>query len=237
MTFEIYPAIDILAGKCVRLRKGAKEDVTVYEDSPLATALRFEAAGAKFLHVVDLDGAFEGKAVNHGIIKEIASKTSLFVEVGGGVRNEETLLSLFDRGVRRAILGSMAAKDRSEAKRLICEYPGKVALGLDARNFIVQAEGWEEPSGLTVFELLSFYESSPVSAIIFTDIDRDGMLEGPNCEALLKVKAATRHKVIASGGVSGVGDVTRIRDAGLSGVIVGKALYDGKISIEELAAF
>jgi len=233
MPFQVIPAIDIQGGKAVRLRQGRAEDATVFSDSPLDVARRFAAAGASALHVVDLDGAFLGKPANADIICRIAAASGVPVQVGGGVRNYETA---FAAGVSRVILGTSIVRDPEEVTRITRAYPGKVAAGIDARDGRVAIRGWVEVTGVIAVELARQIEQGGVSCFIYTDIARDGMLVGPNFDAIREFARGLSVPVVASGGVTTLDDLRRLKameDEGVRGAIVGRALYDGSIDLAE----
>ena len=236
MTFHIIPAIDIQGGKAVRLRQGRAEDSTIFSDSPLEVARRFVAAGASRLHVVDLDGAFLGKPVNADIICRIASAVGVPVQVGGGVRNYDSASRYFSAGVDRVILGTSIVRSPEEVTRITRAYPGKVAAGIDAREGRVAIRGWVEVTGVIAVELARRIEQGGVSWFIYTDIARDGMMVGPNFDAIRGFAKGVSTPVIASGGVTTLDDVRRIKGMeaeGVSGAIIGRALYDGSIDLAE----
>ncbi|MBI5905459.1 MAG: 1-(5-phosphoribosyl)-5-[(5-phosphoribosylamino)methylideneamino]imidazole-4-carboxamide isomerase [Deltaproteobacteria bacterium] len=236
MPFLTIPAIDIQKGKAVRLRQGRAEDATVFSDSPLDVARRFVEAGASFLHVVDLDGAFLGKPANADIICRIASSVDAEVQVGGGVRNYETASRYFAAGVSKVILGTSIVRDPEEVTRITRAYPGKVAAGIDARDGRVAIRGWVEATGVIAVELARQIEKGGVSCFIYTDIARDGMMVGPNFDAIRDFARGVSTPVIASGGVTTLDDVRRLKSMegeGVAGAIIGRALYDGSIDLAE----
>jgi phosphoribosylformimino-5-aminoimidazole carboxamide ribotide isomerase len=236
---KIYPAIDILGGKAVRLRQGRVEDVTVY-GQPLEMAERWFQAGAEWLHVVDLDGAFDGVPRNLNLIAEIAQTfPSLQIEVGGGVRTMEAMENLFASGVNRAILGTSAVRDPRFVAEAVEQYGSRVAVGIDAREGVVKVSGWTEDARIGAVEFGQRLEQLGTRLIIYTDIARDGVLSGPNIVALSEMLAQTGLHVIASGGVSQIDDVRALGALGhprLDGVIIGKALYEGAVRLEEALA-
>ncbi len=236
MPFQIIPAIDIQKGKAVRLRQGRADEATVFSDSPLDVAKRFVAAGASWLHVVDLDGAFLGKPANADIICRIASSTDVPVQVGGGVRNYDTASRYFAAGVSRVVLGTSIVRDPEEVTRITRAYPGKVAAGIDARDGRVAIRGWVEVTGVIAADLAREIEKGGVSCFIYTDISRDGMMVGPNFDAIREFAKGVSAPVIASGGVTTLGDLRRLRSMepeGIAGAIIGRALYDGSIDLAE----
>jgi len=236
MPFQIIPAIDIQKGKAVRLRQGRANEATVFSDSPLDVARRFVAAGASWLHVVDLDGAFLGKPANAEIICRIATSTDVPVQVGGGVRNYETASRYFGAGVSRVVLGTSIVRDPEEVTRITRAYPGKVAAGIDARDGRVAIRGWVEVTGVIAVDLACQIERGGVSCFIYTDIARDGMMVGPNFDAIREFAKGVSTPVIASGGVSTLDDLRRLQgmaSEGVAGAIIGRALYDGSIDLAE----
>ena len=234
MAFRVIPAIDIQGGKAVRLRQGRAEDATVFSDSPLEVARRFAAAGATWLHVVDLDGAFLGKPVSSDIICRIASTVGVQVQVGGGVRNFETASRYFAAGVSRVILGTSIVRDPEEVTRITRAYPGKVAAGIDARDGRVAIRGWVEVTGVMAVDVARQIGEAGVSCFIYTDIARDGMLVGPNFDAIRDFARGLTTPVLASGGVTTLDDLRRLKSMegeGVAGAIIGRALYDGSIDL------
>ncbi len=231
----VIPAVDIKGGRCVRLYMGDKNRETVYGD-PVEMALKWQNIGAKRLHVVDLDGAFQGRPVNLPIIREICSCLSVPVEVGGGIRSRETVEVLLEAGVEWVILGTVLVEDQDLAREVAREFPGHVIAGIDARGGRVAVKGWEEGTSLDALELARRCEEAGFSAIIYTDISRDGTLVGPNLEETARIARGVSIPVIASGGVSSLEDileVARLEPVGVEGVIVGKALYDGRVDLGE----
>jgi phosphoribosylformimino-5-aminoimidazole carboxamide ribotide isomerase len=233
---ELYPAIDLRAGRCVRLWQGDFDKETVYGTDPVAVAERFSSAGARWLHIVDLDAA-RGEGSNLDTVLAIARAVAVRVETGGGVRDDALLVA----GVDRVVLGSLAVANRSYAAELISEYPGRVAIGLDHRDGELQVRGWEERGDVRLLDAVQWPEFADAAAFIVTDIGRDGTLAGPDIDGLASVLEATEVDVIASGGVSSLGDIEALTslEAGgrrLEGVIVGKALYEGEFTVEEAMA-
>ncbi len=231
MTF--YPAIDLKDGACVRLLRGRMEDATVYNDDPVAQARAFEKAGAGWLHLVDLNGAFSGTPVNDGIVGRIVEGISIPVQLGGGVRTAETVDLWLERGIARVVLGTVAARNPDFVRETARRHPGRIAVGIDARGGKVAVEGWAETTELTALELAKRFEDAGVAAIVFTDIDLDGAMEGPNVAATAALAGAVSTPVIASGGVSSYDDLRALRDCGvpLDGAISGRAIYDGTIDV------
>ena len=227
----LFPAIDLKDGRCVRLRQGDMEQVTVFNDDAAAQARAFEAAGFEWLHVVDLNGAFAGRSVNADVIRAIRAAISVPMQLGGGIRDLAGVEAWLSVGVSRIILGTAAVRNPAFVKEAARLYPGHVAVGIDARDGFVAVEGWAEASTLSAIELGKRFEDAGVAAIIFTDIARDGMLKGVNVEATAALANAISIPVIASGGVSGIGDIEALASAGapIAGVVIGRALYDGRI--------
>jgi len=235
----IIPAVDIKGGRCVRLRQGRAEDCTVYSDDPVEMAKRWVDAGGEYLHVVDLDGAFEGAPVNTEVIKRIAREIDIPVEVGGGLRTDEHVRELLEAGIARAIIGTRAISDRAGMERLASKLGRNIAVGIDARDGMVQVNGWVETTDTAAVELAQDLEAMGVSTFIYTDTSRDGMLKGVNLDAVAEFCDAVKCDVIASGGVTGNDDIiglNRLNRRNLAGVIVGKALYDGRIDLREIKA-
>ncbi len=240
MTLTLYPAIDLKDGCCVRLRRGDMEQATVYADDPGAQAAAWRDAGFTWLHVVDLNGAFAGRPVNAGAVVSILEATDLPVQLGGGIRDMDGIANWLGAGVRRVILGSAAAKNPALVIEACKTFPGRIAVGIDARDGHVATEGWAETSSLPATELGLRFEDAGVSAIIYTDIGRDGMLSGLNLEQTLALADRLTTPVIASGGVGSIGDLVALRRAAegtrIEGVIVGRALYDGRVTPAEALA-
>ncbi|WNF36538.1 1-(5-phosphoribosyl)-5-[(5-phosphoribosylamino)methylideneamino]imidazole-4-carboxamide isomerase [Bacillaceae bacterium IKA-2] len=234
--FTIYPAIDILGGNCVRLIQGDYDQETVYGNSPLEMAKRFSEAGAEWIHTVDLDGAKLGKRVNHEHVIAIAKQLDVRVQVGGGIRTPEDVAAYVDNGVDRVILGSSAIKDPEFVKAMLKQYGAKIAIGIDARDGFVATEGWLETSKVTAEALGIELASHGAEVFIFTDISRDGMLLGPNTEAIAALARATGKEVIASGGMSTLDDINDLKkyeSDGIGGAIIGKALYTNQFTLAE----
>jgi phosphoribosylformimino-5-aminoimidazole carboxamide ribotide isomerase len=232
MSMIFFPAIDLKDGQCVRLYKGEMDKATVFANDPAQQALSFEQAGCRWIHVVDLNGAFAGHPVNADAVVAILKTVSVPIQLGGGIRSLDTVKLWLDKGVARVILGTAALKDPDLVNAACRAYPGKVAVGIDARDGRVAVEGWAETSDITVLELAQKFEDSGVAAIIYTDIERDGAMGGPNVEATVKLARAVRIPIIASGGVSQMGDLGALKKAGgniLAGVIAGRAVYDGRV--------
>ena len=233
---KIFPAIDIKDKKCVRLIKGDFNQKTVYEMSPVEQATQFIDKGFKNLHIVDLDGALTGETVNLNIIKEIVRKFDFKVEVGGGVRDFDSIQEYADIGVDKVILGSAAIKDKNFLKKACKRFPKKIALGLDAKDGKLSVSGWKESSGISTLDFLNEVNDYSISRLIFTDINKDGTKESPNFEETLKVAEISNCPVVISGGVSSIEDIKKAKTLkNVEGVIVGKAIYDGDVKLEELA--
>lgn len=229
----IIPAIDILGGKCVRLFQGDYGQPTTYSLDPLEVALDFQQKGASLLHIVDLDGAREGSTINFGIISKIAARLDIPIEVGGGIRNREAIKKYLEIDVLRVILGTIILEDFNFAKQAFKEFGNKIAAGLDAEDGLLKTRGWIDKSGLNVFETAKKLEALGAKRFIYTDISKDGSLSGPDFKSLKKLIAEINSPVIASGGVSEVNQIRQLKNTGVEGVILGKALYEGKIDLEE----
>ncbi len=235
----LFPAIDLKDGQCVRLKLGDMATATVYNDSPGAQAKAFEAQGFEWLHVVDLNGAFQGQSVNSAAVGAILQATRNPVQLGGGIRTLEQIEDWLDRGLARVILGTVAVRDPDLVKKACALFPGKIAVGIDAKGGKVAVEGWAEASELGVVELAQKFEGAGVAAIIYTDIDRDGVLAGINWASTIELADAVSIPVIASGGLASMADIVRMTmpDAQkLEGAISGRALYDGRIDPAEALA-
>ena len=230
---EILPAIDLREGRCVRLLQGDYDRQIDYRDDPVGQARDFEAAGARWLHMVDLDGAKHGKHFNLETLKSIRQNTSLNIEVGGGIRTEESVKTLLDVGITRIIIGTQALEEPKWFEKLIHDYPGKIVLGLDARSGRIATRGWLETSEITVEDMVEKVNDWPLAAIVYTDIACDGMLTGPNFETTGLLARSCRVPIIASGGVSSLSDIEQLAELPLMGIIVGRALYDGKFTLAE----
>ena len=232
---KIFPAIDIKDKKCVRLVKGDFDNKTEYEMSPVDQAGKYKEHGFKNLHIVDLDGALTGETVNQDIIKDIVIKFDLKVEIGGGIRNLDSVQKYIDAGVEKVILGSAAIKDKNFLKEACEKFTNKIALGLDAKNGYLSVSGWKENSNQLTLDYLKEVNDFGVSRLIYTDISRDGMKQSPNFEETSKVAEISNCPVIVSGGVSSIGDIKKAKSLNnIEGIIVGKAIYDGDIKLEEL---
>ncbi len=232
---KIFPAIDIKDKKCVRLVKGDFDNKTEYEMSPVEQAGKYKDHGFKNLHIVDLDGALTGETVNLDVIKDIVGKFNLKVEVGGGIRNLDSIKKYADIGIEKIILGSAAIKDKIFLKEACQKFPNKIALGLDAKDGYLSVFGWKENSNQLALDYLNEVNDYWVSRIIYTDINKDGMKQSPNFNETSKIASKSNCPVIISGGVSSIGDIKRAKGLkNIEGIIVGKAIYDGDIKLEEL---
>ncbi|MEK6692602.1 MAG: 1-(5-phosphoribosyl)-5-[(5-phosphoribosylamino)methylideneamino]imidazole-4-carboxamide isomerase [Nitrospirota bacterium] len=229
----IIPAIDLKDGKCVRLQQGKMENVTIYSDDPASMARRWERDGAEILHVVDLDGAIEGRPVNLKSITDIRNAVNITIEVGGGIRDMETIDKLLLLKIDRVVIGTSAVNDPYFLKEACRRFPGKVLAGIDARDGMVAIKGWKETTEKRAIDFARGLEDSGVKAIIFTDIKRDGLLLGPNIKSIKEFTESVRLPVIASGGVSGSNDIKELMKLPLEGVIVGKAIYSGSLDLKE----
>ena len=231
---QLYPAIDMKNGQCVRIRQGAFKDITIYSDAPEKVAAYWQEKGASFLHLVDLDGALAGYSVNEEAIRRIAETISIPIELGGGIRSGEAVERMLGLGVRRVIIGTKAAEHPEFLRDMVKEYgEDAIVAGVDARDGMVAVEGWEKVSALTASSLCLTMKEYGVKHIVYTDISRDGMLSGPNVEATRKLTEDTGLDIIASGGVSCMEDLKRLHEAGIRGAIIGKALYENRIDLAE----
>ncbi len=237
----LIPAIDLKQGQCVRLRQGNMEDSTVFSDDPVAMAGKWADLGCSRLHLVDLDGAFQGEPINADVIEEISkSLPDLPIQIGGGIRNIETVESYLEAGVSYVIIGTMAVKRPEFITQLCAEFPGCVIVGIDARDGMVAVHGWAEGSDHTASELALRFEDQGVSAIVYTDINRDGMMQGVNVEATAELAESISVPVIASGGVTDMQDIIKLNEAkscGIEGVVIGRALYERTISLPEAQSY
>jgi phosphoribosylformimino-5-aminoimidazole carboxamide ribotide isomerase len=236
LKFIIYPAIDMRGGNCVRLIQGDYEKETVYGNSPFDMAKNFAEQGAEWIHMVDLDGAKDGKRVNDQFVIQAAQKLNAKIQIGGGIRTEEDIAHYLDNGIERVIIGSLAVSDPNFAIGMIRKYGAKIAIGIDAKNGYVATHGWLNTSELEAVELGKRLAEAGAETFIFTDIATDGMLSGPNLEAIQQMAEDTGKQVIASGGVSDLSDLLNLKQLlkmGVSGAIVGKAIYEGKFSVAE----
>jgi phosphoribosylformimino-5-aminoimidazole carboxamide ribotide isomerase len=232
----IYPAIDIKDRKCVRLVQGKFNDVTVYSDNPMEMAFKFEQMGAEYIHVVDLDGARLGSPRNTAVISEMAVNLGIPVQLGGGIRTIETIEIILCKGIERVILGTSAVKDQELVKKAIRSFGKNLAVAIDAKDGLVAIDGWAKTSEFTAIGFAKKMEELGANTIIYTDISRDGMLKGPNLKAMEEMVRAVGIDVIASGGVTSLKDIRDLKNIGVSGAIVGKALYTGDIDLKEAIA-
>lgn len=230
----LFPAIDIRNGKCVRLIQGDYKKETIYSDFPSETAHQWEEKQAAFIHIVDLDGAKTGKSSNKNTIQAIAEATKIPVQVGGGIRSLDIIETYIATGVDRVIIGTAAIQDKAFLSAAVEKYGDKIAVSIDARDGLVATDGWTQTSTIKAIDLVSELEALGVKTIVYTDILKDGMLQGPNFKELQAVNEATTMDVIASGGVSSAEDISKLRSLDLYGAIIGKALYDGTLSFEKL---
>ncbi|WP_259781848.1 1-(5-phosphoribosyl)-5-[(5-phosphoribosylamino)methylideneamino]imidazole-4-carboxamide isomerase [Aestuariispira ectoiniformans] len=230
----LYPAIDLKDGQCVRLLRGDMDKATVFGSDPGAQAKKFEDAGAEWLHVVDLNGAFEGKPVNAEAVESILKSVSMPVQLGGGIRSVAQVADWLERGLSRVILGTVAVKDPQVVREACKAFPGQVAVGIDARDGFVAVEGWAEATETSAVDLAKQFEDAGVAAIIYTDINRDGAMQGPNVDSTRALAEAVSIPIIASGGVSSLKDLEELKATGvIAGAISGRALYDGEIDLGE----
>ncbi len=234
----LYPAIDLKDGACVRLLRGEMEAATVFGTDPAAQARAFQDAGCRWLHLVDLNGAFAGAPVNGAAVEGILAAVTVPVQLGGGIRDRATIEAWLEKGIRRVILGTAALRDPELVRQAAAAHPGRVAVGIDARDGRVAVEGWAETSDVTALDLARRFEDAGVAAIIYTDIERDGAMQGPNVAATAALARAVSIPVIASGGVSSMDDLRALKASGapLDGAISGRALYEGKLDLAEAVA-
>jgi len=233
---QIWPAIDLRGGKCVRLRQGDYHRETVYGDDPAEMARRWVGDGATCLHLVDLDGARDGTTANLKAVEAILAAVHVPCELGGGIRNEAAIEQLLSLGLARLVIGTKALKEPDWFRGVVRRYPGQLALGIDAKSGLVATDGWLKTSTTSAVELARQFAGEPLAAIIYTDIARDGMLQGPNLDAMAEMNAAADVDVIASGGVTTADDVRQLAAIGLAGSIVGRALYEGTLTLSEALA-
>ena len=233
----LLPAIDLKDGQCVRLRQGRMEDTTIFSDSPVDTATRWVDAGAKRLHLVDLNGAFDGVPVNNAAVEAIAKKfPDLPIQIGGGIRDAKTVQAYLDAGVSYCIIGTKAVEDPEFVKDLCKQFPGHIIVGIDAKNGMVATDGWAEVSSVSAIELAKNFEEAGVVAIVYTDISRDGMMTGVNVDATVSLAESISIPVIASGGVTNMDDIIElceVEDSGITGTILGRSIYEGTIDLGE----
>ncbi|NIP99442.1 MAG: 1-(5-phosphoribosyl)-5-[(5-phosphoribosylamino)methylideneamino]imidazole-4-carboxamide isomerase [Nitrospinaceae bacterium] len=233
---KIIPAVDIKEGRCVRLTQGKEDQETVYSDNPLAMAQHWDEQGARLIHVVDLDGAFRGQPKNASLIKDIIYSSTVDIQVGGGIRSMDAITSYVAAGAYRVVLGTIAHQDPTFVKEACQKFPGKIMIGIDAREGKVAVKGWTEVSNQKASDLAKAMEPLGVAGFIFTDISRDGMLEGPNLDSIRRFAQSTSLPVVASGGVSNIEDVSNLlnlQSEGIEGMIIGKALYDKRLDFKE----
>ncbi len=232
----IYPAIDLLNGRCVRLRQGDYSQETVFSDDPTSVARRWVELGADRIHVVDLDGAKAGKPINGEVVRAIVQTANVPVQLGGGIRTDADLAAVFDWGVRWAVLGTRALQAPEWVRSVATQHPNRIVLGVDAKNGFVATEGWLEVSQVKAVDLARQVSDAPLAAVVYTDIAKDGMMSGPNFEALAEMQAVVPLPVIASGGVCSLEHVRRLVDAGTPGCIIGRALYEGSLDLSAVLA-
>ncbi len=231
---QLYPAIDLKDGQCVRLKQGEFKEITVYSQKPEEVAALWQSQGATFLHLVDLDGALAGRSVNEKVIKKIADTVSMPIEIGGGIRSEEAIESMLSLGVARVIIGTKAVENPEFIRDMVKKFgQDRIVAGVDAKDGMVAVEGWEKISGITASELCNRMKEYGVRHIVYTDISRDGMLTGPNVEYTKKLTEETGMDIIASGGMSSMEDLRQLYRAGVRGAIIGKALYEKRIDLKE----
>ena len=233
---NFYPAIDIKDGKFIRLSPSRLDEVTVYGDNPVEISKKFSEAGAKWIHVVDIDGAFKGKSINQKVILDIKKNSNTKIQVGGGIRTEESADFYLNNGIDRVVLGTIALEKPKIIKQLCESYPGRIAVGIDAKKGMVATEGWSKTSTIEVGKLSKLYENIGVSCVIFTDIEKDGLMEGVSLNQLKILLKNTKLNVIASGGVSSLDDLKKLKSLekkNLIGVISGKAIYENKFSVND----
>ena len=233
---QVWPAIDLRAGKCVRLQQGDYGRETVFGDDPAAMARHWVDQGAQCLHLVDLDGAKAGRPVNLDSVRAILSAVDVPCEVGGGIRDEDTIASLLDLGLARLVIGTKALREPDWFHQVANRFPGRLILGLDARGGRVATDGWLETSDTSAVELARQFDDQPLAAIVYTDIATDGMLAGPNLGAIREMQAAVRLPIIASGGVTTASDVAQLAALGVAGCIIGRSLYEGKLTLKDALA-
>ena len=231
---QLYPAIDLKDGQCVRLKQGEFKEITVYSQKPEEVAALWQSQGATFLHLVDLDGALAGRSVNEKVIKKIADTVSIPIEIGGGIRSEEAIESMLSLGVTRVIIGTKAVENPEFIRDMVKKFgPDRIVAGVDAKDGMVAVEGWEKISGISALELCNRMKEYGVRHIVYTDISRDGMLSGPNVEYTKRLTEETGMDIIASGGMSSMEDLKQLTRAGVCGAIIGKALYEKRIDLKE----
>jgi phosphoribosylformimino-5-aminoimidazole carboxamide ribotide isomerase len=236
LSMQIWPAIDLRGGKCVRLRQGDYGQETVYGDQPAAMAARWVAEGAECLHLVDLDGAREGRPCNRPAVAAIVQAVEVPCELGGGIRDEETVADLLGLGLERLVIGTQAVKRPDWFRRLSIQFPGRLVAGIDARDGRVATDGWLETSSMSATDLAVQLAELPIAAIVYTDISKDGMMAGPNLAAMSEMASAVSAPIIASGGVTTADDVSRLAQAGVAGCIIGRAMYEGSLTLADALA-
>ena len=236
----IFPAVDIQAGRAVRLRQGRKDDYDVFAEDPVAMALQWQEQGARWLHIVDLDGAFDGRTINLPLVRRMAKNLKIPFQVGGGIRTVESARHYMDAGAQRLIIGTAALEDRDSFAKICATFPGKIGVSLDARNGVLKSRGWLRDTGLQIREILPWLAENGVAFIIYTDIERDGMKAGVNIPALLDLLHNSPCPVIAAGGIADMNDVRKLAnlaEPGLEGFISGRALYEKSLNLPETLAF
>jgi len=231
---QIWPAIDLRGGKCVRLRQGDYQQETIFAQDPAAVARQFADQGAQHLHIVDLEGAREGLPVNLPSVQEILAAVDMECELGGGIRDEQSVRELLDFGLSRLVIGTSALTNPEWFRDACRQYPYRLVLGIDARDGLAATDGWLNTSEVAAVDLAAQFANEPLAAIIYTDIATDGMMRGPNIEAMAQMQAAVDVPVIASGGVTTIDDVARLAAAGLAGCIIGRALYEGTLALADV---
>jgi phosphoribosylformimino-5-aminoimidazole carboxamide ribotide isomerase len=230
---QVWPAIDLRGGKCVRLRQGDYQQETVFAQDPTAVARQFADQGARHLHIVDLEGAREGLPVNLPSVQAILDEVDIECELGGGIRDEQSVSEILNFGLSRLVIGTSALTDPEWFRAACRQYPGKLVLGIDARDGWAATDGWLNTSNVSAIDLAKQFASEPLAAIIYTDIATDGMMRGPNIPAMVQMQTAVDVPVVASGGVTTIDDVTRLAAAGLAGCIIGRALYEGTLALQD----
>jgi phosphoribosylformimino-5-aminoimidazole carboxamide ribotide isomerase len=230
---QVWPAIDLRGGKCVRLRQGDYHQETVFAQKPADVARQFADQGAKHLHIVDLEGAREGLPVNLPAVQEILAAVDIECELGGGIRDEQSVQELFEFGLSRLVIGTSALRDPEWFRAACRQYPGQLVLGIDARDGLAATDGWLNTSNVSAIDLAQQFANEPLAAIIYTDIATDGMMRGPNVAAMAEMQSAVDVPIIASGGVTSINDVSRLLETGVAGCIIGRALYEGTLSLTD----
>jgi phosphoribosylformimino-5-aminoimidazole carboxamide ribotide isomerase len=233
---QIWPAIDLRGGKCVRLKQGDYQRETTYGDDPAEMARRWVDQGAECLHLVDLDGAKGGSPANMQAVESILAAVGVPCELGGGIRDDGTIKRLLEIGISRLVIGTLALKEPEWVRAAAGRHPGQLVLGIDAKNGLVATDGWLKTSATPAIDLARQFAAEPLAAIVYTDIAKDGMLQGPNLDAMAEMNAAVDLDVIASGGVTSAADVRRLAEIGMAGCIIGRALYEGTLSLPEALA-